>query len=349
MFEEVGYKLISDTYKNARTKLIVECDKGHIYEPTFDNFRLGHRCSYCNRNGKISVNKLLELLKNLKYNIIDISTFQNSKSNITISCEKGHIFSTKWNYLNSGQGCPRCNGGSRISYEEIKNKIESVGYKLISDTYKNANSKIILKCDKGHEYETIYSNFYMGHRCPQCNGGIKLTYEDVKNRIELVEGYKLISKNYKNNHTKLLVLCPNNHKFEINLSDWKGGNRCKYCSYINGKSKDEKIIFEYIKTIYKGLIIENDRTQIINPKTGNYLELDIWLPELNLAIEYNGLYWHKIKYQKIKDQIKLNECKNKGILLFIITDEEWQNNQDEIKNKIKGLINYLQTDIKLLP
>jgi hypothetical protein len=33
----------------------------------------------------------------------------------------------------------------------------------------------------------------------------KLTYEEVKEYIEAVEGYKLISKEYINNYTKLIV------------------------------------------------------------------------------------------------------------------------------------------------
>ena len=43
---------------------------------------------------------------------------------------------------------------------------------------------------------------------------------------------------------------------------------------------------EFIKSIYSDEIIENSRT-IISPK-----ELDIYIPQKNLAIEYDGLYWH---------------------------------------------------------
>ncbi len=72
--------------------------------------------------------------------------------------------------------------------------------------------------------------------------------------------------------------------------------------------------------------------------TDKYLELDIWLPELNLAIEYNGLYFHSSEDSKYRDTIKINECNNKGILLYIIMDDEWNNNKDFVKKKLDTLI-----------
>jgi len=337
-FAEKGYILLSPEYKNARTPLSVKCDNGHIYTPTFDNFIKGCGCSYCSKNGKITLDKLIKLLKSLYYTPIDISSFKNSKSKIVVKCQKNHIFSTNWNYLNSGQRCPRCNGGSKISYNEIKSNIEKTGYTLLSKNYKNANTKIMLKCNNGHIYETIYSNFYQGHRCPECNGGTRLSYEDVKKRIEMENGYKLLSTEYENNRKKLLISCPHNHQFEMNMADWTIGNRCRYCSYINGKSRGETEVLEYIKTIYTGKIIENDRTIILNNLTGRNLELDIWMPDLSAAIEYNGLYWHSSEDSVKNDIIKINECKKNGILLYIIMDDEWQSNKEKIKKKLKNII-----------
>ncbi len=86
-------------------------------------------------------------------------------------------------------------------------------------------------------------------------------------------------------------------------------------------SKGEKEIVEYVKNNYNYIIKENDRTLIQNPKTNNYLELDIWLPELNKAIEYNGKYWHNDKYTKWKDNYKQQWCKENSIDLMIINEK----------------------------
>jgi len=91
-------------------------------------------------------------------------------------------------------------------------------------------------------------------------------------------------------------------------------------------SKAERYVGDLVKRFTDTIVIENDRTQIINPKTGNYLELDIWLPYLRKAIEYNGIIWHSNEYSQYKDKCKVDQCEEKGIELLIILDFEWRNN-----------------------
>jgi len=86
-------------------------------------------------------------------------------------------------------------------------------------------------------------------------------------------------------------------------------------------------------------VIPNDRTQILNPLTGKNLELDIWMPELKKAIEYNGEYWHSLPDRQHNDKIKVQQCKDKGIELLVIKDNEWSNNR-------KGCIDNIKTFIK---
>lgn len=70
-------------------------------------------------------------------------------------------------------------------------------------------------------------------------------------------------------------------------------------------------------------VITNSR-RIIAP-----LELDIYVPELKLAIEYNGLYWHSSsckkddQYFKNKHLIKTQKCEELGITLLHIFEDEW--------------------------
>ncbi len=112
----------------------------------------------------------------------------------------------------------------------------------------------------------------------------------------------------------------------------------KYNKYNAGgkcKSKAEYKILEYIKSIYSGMIIENSRKIIDN------YELDLYLPELKLAIEYNGIYWHSIKHkQKSYHYNKSIACKNKDIRLLHIYEYE---NFEDIKHQISSIINNTET------
>lgn len=67
---------------------------------------------------------------------------------------------------------------------------------------------------------------------------------------------------------------------------------CLSCYKAQTASKAEIEVKEYIKSIYSGEIIDNSR-KIIAP-----YELDIYLPELKLAFEYDGTYWHNLREQE---------------------------------------------------
>jgi hypothetical protein len=105
---------------------------------------------------------------------------------------------------------------------------------------------------------------------------------------------------------------------------------CRTCNPIHTNiSVDEKEILSYIKTIYNDEILENDRT-ILDGK-----EIDIYLPEINLGIEFDGIYWHsEISGGKDK-HYHLNKTKlslGKNIQLMHIWDWEWRCKRDIIKS-----------------
>ena len=75
-------------------------------------------------------------------------------------------------------------------------------------------------------------------------------------------------------------------------NDFQQGYRCPHCARMRSIVENELV--EYVKSIYSGEIKTSDRS-LINP-----YELDIYLPEKKIAIEFNGLYWHGEK-QKGKD------------------------------------------------
>ena len=79
--------------------------------------------------------------------------------------------------------------------------------------------------------------------------------------------------------------------------------------------------------------IANDRTQI-SPK-----ELDIFIPDLNIAIEYCGLIWHSDAFlDKNYHKIKFDLCAQKNIRLITIFEDEWLHKKEIVKNKILNIL-----------
>ena len=107
---------------------------------------------------------------------------------------------------------------------------------------------------------------------------------------------------------------------------------CIICNKINSSSDAQEQLYNYIKTIYNGIILKNNRS-IING------ELDIYLPELQIAIEFNGIYWHSDIYKDKNYHInKTNECINLNIKLIHIWEDEWLQKKEIILSRIKNLI-----------
>jgi hypothetical protein len=96
-------------------------------------------------------------------------------------------------------------------------------------------------------------------------------------------------------------------------------------------SSQEREIKEYIKSL--GFECHTDR-KILHGK-----ELDIFIPEKNIAIEYNGNVWHSEKY-KTKDYHlnKLNECNRNGVRLIQIFEDEYQEHKDIVLSKIRHIL-----------
>ena len=112
------------------------------------------------------------------------------------------------------------------------------------------------------------------------------------------------------------------------------------------RSKYELEIIEYIKRIFPDINILTSNYNIIPP-----LELDIFLPDLNLAIEFNGLYWHSFSennntsirqqnfnFQKMRHITKSILCRNKKIRLIHMDETNY-------KTKLKTIFSQQLIDL----
>jgi len=166
-----------------------------------------------------------------------------------------------------------------------------------------------------------------------------------KKILKSFEYYKNYNINYelisiKNNELLLnCKLCLNNFNINKQLFYLRNKNENDICTVCNPKfgkntSKDEKELLDFIKENYKGEVITNTK-HIINP-----LELDIYLPDIKLAFEFNGLYWHsELEKDKLYHLNKTKKCLENGIQLFHIWEDDWVYKQDIIKSMILNKLN----------
>lgn len=114
-------------------------------------------------------------------------------------------------------------------------------------------------------------------------------------------------------------------------------DKCPKC-YPRTASVSEREIGDFVKSIYSGNVVFNTK-RIISPN-----ELDIYMPDLKLAIEYDGLYWHafenvnKSHGNKNYHLDKTNACEEKGVRLIHIFEDEWRNKREIVESRLRTII-----------
>lgn len=165
----------------------------------------------------------------------------------------------------------------------------------------------------------------------------KIIFKIKEKKLKLVSDYSLEGGYYK----KIIFRCMKcGLEFEDNIySILMAKHGCPKCDplihlYV---SKPELNIVEFLNSLDIHHIIRNSR-RIIPPK-----ELDLYLPDYNLAIEYHGLYWHSTNFNEDIDhkyhRNKYELCKEKGIRLIQIFEDEWILNEELVKSKLTHILN----------
>ena len=326
-------KLLSNEYINTHQKLKIQCEKGHRFESPWSSVQTGIWCPYCVGKNKKTIEEIKNKIENELHQgskLISTEYFGN-KSKLTLQCEKGHTFTAAWGHLQSGKWCPDCGGTKTKSITDVKYKIEHElhpGSKLLSKKYFNTHTKLSIMCENNHQFEAAWSTLQAGFWCPSCFGNKKLTIDFVKNQIEnkYHPGAKLLNVVYKNSTTKLDIMCENGHEFKISYADIRSNYWCGECSSYKG----ERTVRLLFNTIFSANF-NKAKPKWLKNKNGSYLELDGYNKDLKIAFEHQGKQhfeyskrFHSSKDDFYKtqehDKIKLIECDKRDITLIVIPD-----------------------------
>lgn len=111
----------------------------------------------------------------------------------------------------------------------------------------------------------------------------------------------------------------------------------KIAHIIDGtpSSEDEQKLKLFIENDLGLSVVKNHRT-LIKTDQGNIREIDIYIPEKNVAIEYNGIYFHSSKFTyKDYHLEKTQACENLGIRLIHVFSHQYSNKKPIIESIIR--------------
>lgn len=319
-------------YKGIGQKVEIICPiHGSFFQFPSDHSK-GCGCSLCasfktGKNKRISLQEFIHRsneIHNFKFDYSNIIDFDSTK-NVNIICPIHGSFSQNVHSHLAGKGCRKCkyqNHSNRMKDDlnDFLKKAKFIHgdlYNYDEVEYIDSLTKIRIKCEKHGIFEQLPNLHINNHTgCPKCK------YEKVSEKLRksseqfILDCQKIHGNKYDYSKTlystafnKVEIICEKHGSFFIQASDHLTNKRgCPSCSFTTTKPEI------FLETFLKNNKIEYLRKNktIIKP-----LELDFYIPSENIAIEFNGIYWHsEITGQKNKNYHlnKTELCEKQGIV-----------------------------------
>ena len=335
------YSLVD--YNGSFVKIKIICPIHGIFEQRPNLHLQGNKCPMCiYDNYRKSLNNFISQSNKIHNDKYDYSlvNYKNNNSKVKIMCPNHGVFEQSPNSHLRGSGCPVCANNIKFTKDDFINKSEIIHHKKYDYSlvdYKGTFSKVKIICLIHGTFEQTPNNHLHNQGCPICANNIKSTNADFIKKSNITHNsrydYSLID--YKNNRTKVKIICPIHGTFEQDPYSHIKGCGCPICK----ESKGEREI--------RNFLLKNNIDFIRQKTFGDcrykkLLPFDFYLSEHNICIEYDGeqhytpifKFGGNNKYEKIviKDNIRNIYCRKNNIYLLRITYK------DDIQEKMNNLL-----------
>jgi hypothetical protein len=321
----------------------------HIYQASPNNRSKGKGCPFCSGRSANDSNSLSNLRpdlmlewdysKNIGISPKDFTL--GSQKTVWWKCNKGpdHEWQAKISMRTrkvTPSGCPICvNQKTVISnslgtiFPELSTQwsFEKNGSLTPFDVNNGSAKKVWWKCPKGddHEWQASIRDRANGNGCPICNGfkivkSNSLSFRNSKIALELdpIKNFNITAEEiYYLSQKKYWWKCNKGPDHEWITSVYhrtKNNSNCPFCTLTPQSRQELSITFELI-TIFNSINPKGFKTKIQN----KIWSIDIFIPELNLGIEFDGSHWHKDKLEL--DKLKTKQLNLNGFKIIRIREQ----------------------------
>lgn len=356
LLKDVNYDYSLVEYKNSTTLVKIKCvTHDYIFEQkpmyTLKNGKGQLGCKFCTKRG-ITNDDFIYLAKQIHGDIFNYSKAKYSKmgDNIIVICKKHNTEYSQnaQRHLLGANPCYNCNGQRPIDKAEFIRRAEEkhgkghFSYEMIPHEFNGIHSKGSILCLKHGIIFTIdlWSHIKAGaNGCPDCNKSAFITREEFLRRAKIAHpnhdfDYSLIDMSIpKNKKTKIICIKHNNIFEQTLFGHLDGKNGCTDCTF-NGISKKEISLAEFIESL--GFTVERTKRNLIP----GVRELDAFVPDLNIAFEFNGLYFHQEKFRKkYYHYDKSVKCYSNDVRLVHIWEDDWDFKRPLVEQYIRRVLN----------
>jgi hypothetical protein len=294
-------------YEHYRKKVVIICPIHGEFEQTPMYHLKTSGCMKCEGKNKKTTEEFIELGKKIHKGkfTYEKTIYKTVNEKVIITCPIHGDFEQFAHSHLQGAGCLKCAKFYQPTTQEFIEKAKKVhgdNYDYSKVIYKDSNTKIIVVCKEHGEFLITPTNIIKGRGCAKCFGRYKTTEEYIKEAKEIHgDKYDYSSTVYKNSTEKVKINCKIHGEFEQISNYHIRGCGCQKCNEEKSSSYNEILLKELIKLNFPKLeLLSTYREHPLLKGT----EIDIFLPQINLGIEWNGIYWHSFRNNKTKDKFK---------------------------------------------
>lgn len=236
----------------------------------------------------------------------------DSQVKLEWKCSKGHSWEATFYNIRNGHWCPYCAKCTKHTIEDCVDLAKQKHGKCLTAQYTNNNTKIEWECQKRHRWVASFNAISSGKWCPECS---RYTLDDCKGFAEN-KGGRCLSREYPGMTSKMEWECKYKHKWSASFNNVK--NNGTWCPECYGW-KTQALLKEICKDIFSTTILSCFKgfDWLKTNKNGRQ-EIDIWIPEIKLAIEYDGKqHFEPLECfggeNGLKNTKRLDKIKNKKI------------------------------------
>lgn len=327
--DKFDYSLLNESF-DCMSKVKIICPVHGVFEQHSNRHLQGDGCKKCSlEKRKITKEYFISestKLHNNKYDYTKIN-YINYNTKVKIICPiHGEFEQSPKQHLNKKQGCKKCqNDFCKLDLQKFidkSNKIHNNKYNYSLVKYINSHTKVKIICSVHGIFEQKPNTHLNKCGCAKCaienKCDDKLIFIEKANIIHNNKyNYSLVE--YKNNHTKVRIICQKHGEFVQRPNIHLQGCGCPHCN----ESKGEKRILSHLKN---NNILFIRQKKFENCKDKKLLPFDFYLPTYNICIEFDGKhhfytydYWggkDKLEYTQKHDQIKNIYCMENNIKLI---------------------------------
>ena len=342
-----GYLTAYDVTAGTEKKVWWKCNKGidHEWEASIYNRSKGSGCAVCSGHKAVLSNCLATLnptlaeewhpTKNGDLTPNDVTSSSNKK--VWWKCDKGddHEWQSSIANRTNERGCPICSSHKTV----LSNCLATLNPDLAKEWHPTKNGeltpfdfslsshkKVWWQCDKGddHIWTARISSRNSGLGCSICSGQktvlsncLATLKPDLAKEWHPTKNGELTPFDFTLGSKKIVWWqCDKgqDHEWETSISHRSLNNsNCPFCTLTPQSKQELTITFELIQFFE------------INPKgfktrvQGKLWSIDIYIPELELGIEFDGSYWHKDK--RALDKLKTEKLEEDGFNIMRIREE----------------------------